>query len=54
MEIDHGKNHYSCEEFGYLARNCKNWRIVEQGRKLEYKSNLNNNLNGKESLVVLD
>jgi len=32
-----------------------NQRIVEQGRRLEYKDNQNtSNLNGKKNLIVLD
>ena len=43
--------------FGHLVRNCRNQRIVQRKRRLEYENNINNgqnNLNGKESLVVLD
>jgi len=57
INIDRGKNYYSCGEFRHLARNCRNWEIVGQERRLEYGDNLNNmnnNLNGKESMVVFD
>jgi len=55
MEIDCGRNCYSCREFGHLTRNCRNRKIMGQERRLEYGENTNNsNLNGKESLVVFD
>jgi len=57
MEVDHGKNCYSCWGFGYLARNYRNWEIIERRRRLEYGNNSNNgnsNLNGEESLIVLN
>jgi len=56
MEVDHGKNCYSCGEFGYLAKNYRNWEIIGR-RRLEYGDNSNNgngNLNGEESLIVFD
>jgi len=46
------KNCYSCGRFGYIVRNCKNWKLVGQGRRIEYEDNLNN-LKEKENLVVL-
>ena len=55
MKVDHRRNCYSCREFEHLARNYRNWRIVGQERKLEYRSNENtNNLNREEILVVLN
>jgi len=39
-------------------RNCKNQRIIEGRRRLEYRDNSNNqnnsNLNGEENLIVLN
>jgi len=56
MDIDQKRNCYNCGGFGHLARNCRNWEIVRQRRKIDYKNNSNtiNNLNRKESLVVLN
>ena len=56
IEIDYGKNYYSCRGFRYLARNYRNQRIVKRERRLEYENNINtgNNLNREEILVVLD
>ena len=54
MNIDYGRNCYSYGRFGHITRNCKNKKIIEQGRRLEYGNNENNNLNGEKSLVVLD
>ena len=28
MDVDQGRNCYSCEEFEHLARNCRNQKIV--------------------------
>ena len=39
MEVDYGRNCYNCGGFGHLARNCRNWRIIGQERKLEYGDN---------------
>ena len=55
MDIDKGRNYYSCEEYGHIVRNCRNQEIVGQGKRLEYKNNQNNsNLNREENLIVLD
>ena len=39
MEVDWGRNCYSCGEFGYLARKCKNRERIEQERRVEYREN---------------
>jgi len=54
MNIDYGRNCYSYGRFGHITRNCRNKKIIEQERRLEYGNNENNNLNGEKSLVVLD
>ena len=57
INMDKGRNCYSCGSYGHIARNCRNWGIVEQRRRMKYKKNSNNrnsNLNGKENLIVLD
>jgi len=56
MDVDRGRNYYSCKEFGYLAQNCRR-QIMGQGKRMEYKNNQNNeqsNLNGKGDLIVLN
>jgi len=50
MNIDCGRNYYSCGGFGYLIRNFRNWRIVEQERRMEYRDNLKE----EKNLVVLN
>ena len=50
MNIDCERNYYSCGEFGYLIRNFRNWRIVKQERRMEYRDNLKE----EKSLVVLN
>ena len=63
MEIDRGKNSYTCRGFGHMAHHCRNrgrGRVME-GRKVEYsggkiKEIYNNvsNLKGGENLELLD
>ena len=53
IDIDQEKNCYSCRGFKHLARNCRNSKIRERKRRLEYR-NERNNLNEKESLIVLE
>jgi len=50
MEVDYGRNCYSCEGFGHLARNYRNRGRIEQERRVEYRNNQNTgqwNLNGR-------
>ena len=55
MEMDYDRNSYSCGEFGYITRNYKNWKRIEQGRRIEYRDNSNaSNLNREENLIVLN
>jgi len=56
MNIDKRRNCYSCGGFGHLVQNCRNQRIIGQGRRIEYGDNMNGNqnLNGEENLIVLD
>jgi len=39
IDVDHGKNCYSCGGFGHLARNCRNKERIEQEKRLEYRRN---------------
>ena len=55
MDVDCRRNCCSCGGFEHLARNYKNQRFVRQERRMEYMDSSNtNNLNGEESLVVLN
>ena len=56
IEMNRGRNCYSCRSFGYLARNCKNRGRIRQKRRIEYRDNMNtiNNLKEKKNLVVLN
>ena len=56
ININRGRNCYNYGRFGHFARNCRNWEIVGQGRRIEYDDNLNivNNLREEENLVVLN
>ena len=36
MDVDRGRNYYSCREFSYLVGNCRNQSIVGLERKIEY------------------
>jgi len=55
MDVDRRRNCYNCRGFGHIARNCRNWSIVGQRKRIEYGDNFNhkNNLKEEESLVVL-
>ena len=64
MEIDHGRNCYTCGGFRHMARHCRNrgqrGRIAE-GRRLEYRRGgieenfeHSDNLKGVENLEFLD
>ena len=38
MEVDCGRNCYTCRDFGHMARHCRNWgrgRVAEK-KRLEY------------------
>jgi len=41
MEMDRERNCYNCERFGYFAWNYRNWRIVGQERRIEYRDHSN-------------
>ena len=64
MEVDHGRNCYTCGEFGHMAHHCRNrgqrGRVAE-GRRLEYRREgieenfeHSNNLKGVENLESLN
>jgi len=52
IDVDCGRNCYSCRKFGHIARNCRNRRIIEQEKRVDYKDKRHSNLNKEESLVV--
>ena len=57
LTVDRKRNCYSCRDFRYLVRNCRNRGRIGQERRIEYGDNLNNrqrNLNGEKNLIVLD
>jgi len=64
MEVDCGRNCYTCGEFGHMARHCRNWgqrgRIVDN-RRVEYGEgrieeivNLSDNLKEGKNLELLN
>jgi len=53
MDVDSERNCYSCGIFGHIVRNSRNQSLVGQGRRIEYKDNLNN-FKEEKSLVVFD
>jgi len=63
MEVDRGRNCYTCGGFGHMTRHCRNrgrGRPME-GRRMEYSGgqikeifNNANNLKGGENLELLD
>ena len=64
MEIDQGRNCYTCRGFGHMARNCRNWsqrgRVAENrrveygGGRIEEIPNFVNNLKEEENLELLN
>ena len=58
MGVDReNRNCCKCGGFGHLSRNCRNRGMnnkIEEGRRLKYRNNRQNNLNRKENLIVLD
>jgi len=64
MDVDRGnRNCYSCEGFGYLARNCRNrGNRIGKRRRLEYRkrrmieegNRQDNNLNRDIDLIILN
>jgi len=56
MNVDRGRNYYSCGGFSYFAWNCRRQEIIGQERRIKYEDNQNtrNNLNGEKNLIVLD
>jgi len=61
MEVDRGRNCYTCRGFGHLAHHCRNQggRVVEE-RRMEYNGGrkglfeYENNLKGEENLDTLN
>jgi len=64
MEVDRGRNCYTCGGFGHMARNCRNkgqrGRVAENrrveygGGRIEKIMNITNNLKGDENLELLN
>ena len=64
MEVDRGRNCYTCGGFGHIARHCRNWgqrgRVVENrraeygGGRIEEILNFVNNLKEEENLEFLN
>jgi len=55
MKVDRERNCYNCGEFGHITRYYRNWRFVEQERKMEYADNhRTDNLKEEKSLVILE
>ena len=64
MEVDRRRNCYACEEFGHMARYCRNWdqrgRVVENrrvkygGGRIKEIPNFMSNLKEVENLELLN
>ena len=53
MEVDHGRNCYTCRSFGYMAHYCRNRGQrgkVEQGRRLEYGGGISREIIDKQAI----
>jgi len=54
IKVDCRRNCYNYRGFEHIVRNCRNWGIIEQEKRIDYENNRQNNLNREKSLVVLD
>ena len=64
IKVDQRRNCYACEEFGHMARYCRNWgqreRVVEnrrvkyEGGRIKEIPNFMNNLKEMENLELLN
>jgi len=63
IEVDKGRNCYTCGGFGYMAHHCRNrgrGRLIEErrveygGRRIKEIHGNMNNLKGVENLELLD
>jgi len=56
IEVDRGRNCYTCGGFGHMAYYYRNCGRVAERRRLEYKEpyECENNLKGEENLGTLD
>jgi len=52
-DMDKRRNCYNCRGFGYIMRNCRNQRIVEQERMINHQRNYDN-LKENKNLIVLN
>jgi len=56
MEVDWGRNCYTCGGFRHIAHHCRNRGRITEGRRVEFKGNYEylNTLKGEENLESLD
>ena len=56
IKVDQGRNCYACGGFEHVARNCRNWRRIAKGRRMEFKRTYKhlNNLKEEVNLKSLD
>jgi len=61
MDVDRGRNYYSCRGFGHIAKHCRNRRTgnrIGEGRKLEYGGSKRQGRveeeNGEQDLIFLN
>jgi len=63
MEVDRGRNCYTCGGFGHMAHHCRNRgrerpmegrRVQYEGERIKEIIEQSNNLKGRENLEFLD
>ena len=56
IEVDQGRNCYTCRGFGHMAHHCRNRGRITEGRRVEFEGNYeySNTLKGKKNLESLD
>jgi len=52
IDIDRGRNCYSCGGFGHMAHYCRNRRIIGEKRRITYRQI--DNLKGEKNLESLN
>jgi len=56
IKMDQKRNCYACGGFKHMAHNCRNWRRVAEGRRMEFERTYKhlNNLKEEANLKSLD
>jgi len=53
MNMNRGRNYYSCKDFEHITRYHRNIKVIVQEQQISYQRN-DSNLKENESLIVFD